>query len=78
MVRSGSDQEAATERAPGVFETRGIGNSYLVTTGEGDVLINAGTLRAAKRGQPLFAAVSNRPIRKIVRWRAPRSCLPRA
>ncbi|HTU61971.1 MAG TPA: alkyl sulfatase dimerization domain-containing protein, partial [Polyangiales bacterium] len=66
LVKSGAGQAAAIERAPGVFESRGVGNSYLLTTPEGDVLVNAGTLGDARRGAELFRAVSSRPIRYIV------------
>jgi alkyl sulfatase BDS1-like metallo-beta-lactamase superfamily hydrolase len=66
LVTSGEGQQAAIERAPGVFESRGIGNSYLVTTPDGDVLVNAGTLGDARRGRELFRAVSDRPIRYLV------------
>ncbi len=66
MVRSGKDQTAAIERAPGIFESRGIGNSYLITTAEESVLVNAGTLGDARRGRELFARVSSQPIRYII------------
>jgi alkyl sulfatase BDS1-like metallo-beta-lactamase superfamily hydrolase len=66
MVQSGEGQAQAVERAPGVWESRGIGNSYLVTTPQGDVLVNAGALRDARRGKELFAQVSQNPIRYIV------------
>ena len=66
MVKSGEGQQSAIERAPGVYESRGIGNSYLVTTPEGDVLVNAGTLGDARRGRALFSQVSTHPIRYIV------------
>jgi glyoxylase-like metal-dependent hydrolase (beta-lactamase superfamily II) len=66
MVRSGEGQAQAILRAPGVWESRGIGNSYLVTTPQGDVLVNAGVLRDARRGRELFAKVSQNPIRYIV------------
>ena len=66
LVQSGKDQLAAIERAPGVFENRGIGNSYLLTTAQGDVLVNAGTLGDARRGHELFKRVSDRPIRYII------------
>ena len=66
LVKSGEGQAAAIERAKGVFESRGVGNSYLLTTPEGDVLVNAGTLGDARRGAALFRAVSTRPIRYIV------------
>lgn len=66
MVKSGQDQAEAIERAPGIWESRGIGNSYLVTTSEGDVLVNAGTLRDARRGQQLFQVVSGHAIQFII------------
>jgi len=66
MIRSGDGQTEAIERAPGIFESRGIGNSYLITSGGGDVLVNAGALRDARRGRELFAKVSKRPIRYII------------
>lgn len=66
LVQSGEGQAAAIERAPGVYESRGVGNSYLLTTAEGDVLVNAGTLSDARRGRELFRQVSASPIRCIV------------
>jgi alkyl sulfatase BDS1-like metallo-beta-lactamase superfamily hydrolase len=66
LIQSGEGQDAAIERAPGVYENRGIGNSYLLTTAAGDVLVNAGALGDARRGRALFAKVSRRPIRYIV------------
>lgn len=66
LVQSGEGQQAAIERAPGVYECRGIGNSYLLTTPLGDVLVNAGALGDARRGRELFAKVSQGPLRYIV------------
>ena len=66
MVKSGQGQGSAIERAPGVYESRGVGNSYLLTTPQGDVLVNAGTLGDARRGRELFRKVSDRPIRYII------------
>jgi alkyl sulfatase BDS1-like metallo-beta-lactamase superfamily hydrolase len=66
MIRSGDGQTAAICRCPGVYESRGVGNSYLVTTPDGDVLVNAGTLGDARRGRELFRKVSTHPIRYIV------------
>jgi alkyl sulfatase BDS1-like metallo-beta-lactamase superfamily hydrolase len=66
LVTSGHDQEAAIDRGAGIYESRGIGNSYLVTTAQGNVLINAGTLKDARRGKRLFDAVSDQPINFIV------------
>ncbi|PLK26627.1 alkyl sulfatase dimerization domain-containing protein [Novosphingobium sp. TH158] len=66
MIRSGEGQSEAIDRGNGIWESRGVGNSYLVTTGDGDVLVNAGTLADARRSRGLFAKVSSQPIRKIV------------
>ena len=66
MVQSGSAQADAIERAPGIWESRGIGNSYLLTTRNGNVLVNTGTLADARRGRERFARVSADPIRAII------------
>lgn len=66
MVRSGQGQTQAIDRGNGIWESRGIGNSYLITTSEGDVLINAGSLADARRGKDLFAQVSDHEIRYII------------
>lgn len=66
LLQSGRGQDAAIERAAGVYESRGIGNSYLLTTPNGDVLVNAGTLGDARRGRELFRQISSAPIRYII------------
>lgn len=66
MVQSGHGQTAAIDRGAGIWESRGIGNSYLVTTTDGNVIVNAGTLADARRGKVLFDAVSDAPVRAII------------
>lgn len=66
MVSSGADQDAAVDRGNGIYENQGIGSSYLITTPEGNVLVNAGALKDARRGKTLFAQVSDKPIRHII------------
>lgn len=66
MVKSGQGQTEAIDRGSGIWECRGIGNSYLVTTPDGNILVNAGTLADAKRGVELFAKVSGNDLRYIV------------
>ena len=66
LVQSGDAQDHAIERSPGVWESRGVGNSYLLTTADGDVLVNAGTLADARKGRTRFAAVSTNPVRFTV------------
>lgn len=66
MIKSGANQTEAIDRGNGIWESRGVGNSYLVTTTGGDVLVNAGTLADAKRGKELFARVSSAAVHSIV------------
>lgn len=66
MVKSGQGQTTAIDRGSGIHESRGIGNSYLITTAAGNVLVNAGTLADARRGRELFRQVSGQPIRHII------------
>ncbi len=61
MLRSGAEQNQALDRGNGVYENQGIGSSYLVTTPEGNVLVNAGALKDARRGIELFARVTDQP-----------------
>jgi glyoxylase-like metal-dependent hydrolase (beta-lactamase superfamily II) len=66
LVQSGEGQAEAIRRAPGVWESRGVGNSYLLTTPGGDVLVNAGTLGDGRRGAALFRKVSQASVAYIV------------
>ena len=66
MINSGDAQVEAIDRGNGIWESRGVGNSYLVATSETDVLINAGTLADARRGKELFSKVSSNDIGHII------------
>lgn len=66
LVKSGEGQTEAILRAPGVWESRGVGNSYLITTPDGDVIVNPGMLHDGVRGKELFAKVSQAPVKYIV------------
>jgi alkyl sulfatase BDS1-like metallo-beta-lactamase superfamily hydrolase len=66
LVTSGHDQTEAQNIAPGIYVNLGVGNSYLLTTDEGDVLVNAGTLWEAQRGRRLFDKVSSGPLRYAI------------
>lgn len=66
MIKSGKGQDKAVDRGNGIYESSGVGNSYLVTTAEGDVLVNAGTLGDARRGQQNFRKISDQPVRYII------------
>lgn len=66
LIVSGSDQSSAIDRGYGIFECQGIGNSYLITTSAGNVLVNTGTLRDARRNKEIFQEVSSASIEYIV------------
>lgn len=66
LVNTGHDQSEAINVAPGIYVNLGVGNSYLLTTDEGNVIVNAGTLWEAERGRKLFKAVSDAPIRFVI------------
>jgi alkyl sulfatase BDS1-like metallo-beta-lactamase superfamily hydrolase len=66
IVKEGEGQQDAVSLGDGIFMSRGISNSYLVTTPDGDVLINTGMHFEAPEIRRRFAAVSGSPIRVIV------------
>jgi alkyl sulfatase BDS1-like metallo-beta-lactamase superfamily hydrolase len=66
LVRSGDAQTEAVEITPFVFMARDISNSYLVTTSDGDVVINTGMPDGAERSLALFKPHRTGPLRYIV------------
>lgn len=66
LVLAGVNQTAAELVTDFVFMARDVSNAYLVTTSDGDVLINAGTVTGAPRTRALFAPVRSGPLRHIV------------
>ena len=66
IVKEGEGQQDAVALGDGIFMSRGISNSYLVTTPDGDLLINTGMHFEAAEIRRRFAAVSSNPIRVIV------------
>ena len=42
IINAGLGPQDAVELGAGIYMSRGIANAYLVTTSEGDVLINTG------------------------------------
>src|ERR1700722_12827116 len=58
LVRPGEMQSEAANVGPGIYVYRGLGNAYLVTTSDGNVLVNAGVVDEAPRGKLLFDKVS--------------------
>jgi glyoxylase-like metal-dependent hydrolase (beta-lactamase superfamily II) len=66
LVRSGEAQTEAVEITPFVFMARDVSNAYLVTTDDGDVLLNTGMPDGAERSRALFAPHRTGPLRYII------------
>lgn len=66
LVRSGDAQTEAVEITPFVFMARDVSNAYLVTTADGDVVINTGMPDGAERSKALFAPHRTGPLRYII------------
>jgi alkyl sulfatase BDS1-like metallo-beta-lactamase superfamily hydrolase len=65
LVRQGEADQDAVDLGDGIYMSKNIANSYLVTTAEGDVLINTGTDFEADAIRARFARVSKGPLRII-------------
>ncbi|MBV8787701.1 MAG: MBL fold metallo-hydrolase [Mycobacterium sp.] len=65
LVKQGEGSQDAVDLGDGVFMSRNIANSYLLTTPDGDLLINTGTQFEAAEIKARFARVSNGPVRMI-------------
>jgi alkyl sulfatase BDS1-like metallo-beta-lactamase superfamily hydrolase len=66
IVKEGEGAQEAVALGDGIFMSRGISNSYLVTTSDGNVLVNTGMYNEAEEIKRRFALVSRSPIRVIV------------
>jgi alkyl sulfatase BDS1-like metallo-beta-lactamase superfamily hydrolase len=66
IVKEGEGPQDAVEINDHIFMSRGISNSYLVTTPEGDVQVNTGMHFEAPEIKARFARVSANPLRVIV------------
>ena len=65
LVKQGEGDSDAVDLGDGIFMSRNIANSYLVTTSDGDVLINTGTDFEAPDIRSRFSRVSRGPLRMI-------------
>lgn len=66
IVGGGDPDAPATEIAPGIHCSPGVSNCYLVTTPDGDVLVNAGIAFQAEQAKRRFDAVSDAPVKVLV------------
>jgi alkyl sulfatase BDS1-like metallo-beta-lactamase superfamily hydrolase len=65
LVKQGEGAQDAVDVGDGIFMSRNIANSYLVTTPDGDLLINTGTDFEADEIKSRFTRVSKGPLRTI-------------
>jgi glyoxylase-like metal-dependent hydrolase (beta-lactamase superfamily II) len=66
LITPGDGAQSAIDVGDGIFMSKNIANSYLVTSRGGNVLINAGTDFEAPQIKQRFSAISDRPLQAIV------------
>jgi glyoxylase-like metal-dependent hydrolase (beta-lactamase superfamily II) len=66
LVLAGVGQTAAEAINDFIYMAKDVSNAYLVTTGDGDVLVNTGTVTGAERNRAIFAPLRTGPLRYIV------------
>ncbi len=66
MVRAGDAQTEAEQITPFIFMSHDVSNAYLVTTDDGDVVINTGMPDGAERSKKLFEPHRKGPLKYII------------
>ena len=66
LVTAGDQQTAAEKITDSIFMVKDISNAYLVTTADGDLLVNTGFLGNGQRNKALFAPHRTGPLRRII------------
>jgi glyoxylase-like metal-dependent hydrolase (beta-lactamase superfamily II) len=66
LVTAGEQQTEAVAITDFIFMARDVSNAYLVTTADGDVLVNTGFPLSAERNKALFAPKRTGPLRHII------------
>lgn len=66
LVGAGQAQTELTPIADFIFMLKDISNAYLVRTGDGDVLVNAGFMDTAERNRGLLANGRSGALRRII------------
>lgn len=66
LAQIGADQTEAIRVNESIFLALGFGNSFLVTTGEGNVVIDTSLRQHAERQKRLFQKVSSAPVRYVI------------
>jgi glyoxylase-like metal-dependent hydrolase (beta-lactamase superfamily II) len=66
LVTAGEGQTEAVAITDFVFMAKDISNAYLVTTADGDVMVNSGFMDSAQRNKALLAPHRTGPLRWII------------
>lgn len=66
LVMAGHGQTEAEAITDTIFMVKDISNAYLVTTGDGDLLVNTGFLTNGVRNRELFAPRRTGPLKRII------------
>jgi alkyl sulfatase BDS1-like metallo-beta-lactamase superfamily hydrolase len=66
LVMAGQGQTEAEAITDTIFMVKDISNAYLVTTGDGDLLVNTGFIGNGERNKALFAPHRTGPLRRIL------------
>lgn len=66
LVMAGDQQTDATKITDTIFMVKDISNAYLVTTKDGDLLVNTGFLGNGEKNKALFAPHRTGPLRRII------------
>ena len=66
LVSEGADQKEAQKVHPSIYRAIGFGNTYMVTTPAGNVIIDTSIAYSAPRHVKLLKAVSQAPVRYII------------
>src|ERR1700737_1003088 len=71
VVNDGADQQQALKINDAIYQAIGFGNTYLVTTSEGNVIIDTSMPMPARRHVKLLKAVSSGPVKYIILTHGP-------
>src|SRR5215467_8548661 len=66
LTREGMDAREAVQITPNIYQAVGFGNTYLVTTSEGNVVIDTSSAAPARLHIKLLKAKSSAPVKYII------------
>lgn len=66
LIMAGDKQTEAEKITDDIFMVKDVSNAYLLTTHDGDLLVNTGFLGNGERNKSLFAPQRTGPLRRII------------